>query len=310
MQDGALISADLEAGNMEGVRERLRKRAEGIMERGGDPRHTVDAFSGLVSGEPGARERLQAELDQIAALGERFGITSPGRQQPKYTNIRRLEGGGVAGLNPDTGQYERIESGDLEFEQTTTIDDLNRIILEDRIARDRRADAVAEEDREREQEEREQTAATATRRAEDLLDLTRGLLADDDALEAYSGYSGRNFTIRPTQVSWEADLDRLLNELTLENTPRLKGAMSEGELDLLRSAAASIVEGGATEANRDELRRILNTLEGALGQSETDFNRPEPTPQQGSTRARTRRERQQGTNRPLGNMSDEDLLNF
>lgn len=128
----------------------------------------------------------------------------------------------------------------------------------------------------------------ATAEATDILNLARDLANDSDGISAVSGVSGRLPTVNPSTTTFEAKLAKLVNRLSLENTDKLKGAISEGELRLLADSISSVVSGGTVEGNTRELQGIVNKIERELGVDITDFGARNETPQRRSTDRRGR----------------------
>lgn len=186
-------------------------------------------------------------------------LVDPNTGQPVYTAPQEREtitvGGSILERDPNTGAYNLVyqspETGESGPPKITDIggetyawnsntQSLQKIDVPDPEARD---------------------AVDYTRR---LQNLAEDLLADP-ALEAATGPLGQYVgslrdIIDPAAVpEFKRKFDQLVSNLTLENTSQIAGAISEPELEILRSAGTSLDLGQTTGQFVDELNRIIDS---------------------------------------------------
>jgi hypothetical protein len=96
----------------------MLEHSDVVVKEGGDASETLGITEAVMRDPTIARK--QAELTLALHAPAQFkayrDATNP---SSKYTNIRPMLDGGVAGLNPASGAFERIPSGNIQFKDTT-----------------------------------------------------------------------------------------------------------------------------------------------------------------------------------------------
>lgn len=206
-----------------------------------------------------AKAKDAADIEKLAKMAEsRFGSDTAElvRMLPKDQAIQLIRN---SAQNPKR-ELKEIKEVDEQGNTVTRIIDLNnnnQDVVEPFVSK-----------RAQTPEEAQNTEA-AKAQQKDLLDLTRKIASNQNELEWFSGFTGSGVnpvswanSVTPATQAFLADLDRLQNSLTLENTKLMSGVLSESDIKLLASAASGIRKGANIEHNMGELRRIYEKLGG------------------------------------------------
>lgn len=151
-----------------------------------------------------------------------------------------------------------ISADRLDFDKNNPINQakLTKAEADARVAETKAAEA-----------EKKQAGEDST--SNDIVTLADGLLSKPETVRSvYGTTDGVLPSILPTTVDAEADLRRLVNMLTLENTSKMSGVLSESDIKILASAGTVLsnfrISDEKAIAELERIRDVFNRNPGAL----------------------------------------------
>ena len=276
---------------LERAKQVFRDKIELVEGRGGDASNSRRGLALLEAGD------IDAVRNGFRVMNE-TAIHHGLRKAPEAVKLpKSVQEFLFAQENGFTGSYEDF----LKLGKGGIQEDMAKIQLQreqfELSQRQRDAD-IKNQERQDKRATEEKQSASARRHATDLLTLAKEVASDREGIDAISGFSGNAPTVRPSTKAFLGKMERLVNSLALENTDKLKGSISEGELQLLSESISAVREGATFESNQEALQSIVNRIEDNLGLERSSFTKRRT--------GRVERRRQRQSNEP----SDEELLNF
>ena len=228
-------------------------------------------------------QQRQATADQLAFGQQTLQLLSslPPEQRKAAYMARAQEAAQTVGLpqgfNPEEGwaraasqlpppvdpeaelrRLERIEQIKAGVKAKTPMTPLQEAQL-------RAANATADSAEIKSQDAESKRQSAAATKSE-VSELAQTILDAGDYESVYGAAQGLFPTVRPDIIDAEADVDRLIDLLTLENTSKMTGVLSESDIKILQRAGTKLANKRiSNKAARDELQRIAGIFSKASG---------------------------------------------
>lgn len=128
---------------------------------------------------------------------------------------------------------------------------------------------LAQEVAQTEEAERKATAAASTK--DDISSLASSILDSGDYVDVFGAIQGAIPSVQQETVDAEADVDRLVSLLTLENTGKMSGVLSESDIKILRDAGTIL---GNKRISDTKAKEELEKIADVFARNQDRFNSP------------------------------------
>ena len=224
----------------------------------------------------GQQRDLEAQADQhfketLQLMAQAQDPAAVFQDRQRQAVSMNLPGAREATLEQAMGYMPKTVDPEEEFRRLERIEQIKAGVkaktpmtpLQEAQLRAANATADSAEIKSQDAESKRQSAA-ATK--SEVSELAQTILDAGDYESVYGAAQGLFPTVRPDIIDAEANVDRLIDLLTLENTSKMTGVLSESDIKILQRAGTKLANKRiSNKAARDELKRIAGIFSKASG---------------------------------------------